>query len=160
MPVMKHSTTSQKILVILAVIIVFTTLVIVALKQLMPQEQMACTSDNVAYQQGYRAARARLEQIYPELKDPIYSFSGTVVNYYQNSIVVSQETLPVDDVVDNISNDRLITLTGDGVAMENGSKVNIADIKKGDHVTVKSPDDVRTSLKIQASEIDVTPVAN
>ncbi len=113
----QNSSTSRYILTALAIVVVFTAFVLVGLNALDIQKRFASPKTFFApiaqksgdsFDDGYKAAREQFKKMCPQTNQEAHSFSGTIHSISASSLVVTQDTLPVNADVDGVSNDRTV----------------------------------------------------
>lgn len=134
---------SRYILTALAVILVITAFILVALNAFTIQSQplriVPKKTAEQGYIEGYQAARKKYHAICPIANLEAFSFTGTVQSVSGKSITVLQTSLDTDPAADGVSNTRTVTIASSTLIQET--------IVKTPEQLAKDAQDLQTSLK-------------
>lgn len=176
---------SRYILTALAIILVITAFILVGLNALnldrlrVPSLTKGGQDAQAAYVNGYLAARKKYQAMCPFATQTTLGFSGTVQQVSGNSLKVSADSLDTDPTVDGVDDVRTVTLAANATIQRNIPKseadlaressasptlppststltaIKLADIKKGDKISVTSATDVRLAATVIATSLVV-----
>lgn len=108
------SSTSRRILVALAIILVITAFALIALNaytiQPTPLRIVPKKTAEQGYVEGYLAARAKYQTLCPNIGTEMTYFMGTIESVSGQSITVRQTSLDTDPTIDKISDVRTVTI--------------------------------------------------
>lgn len=136
-----HSPSAGRtILSLLAVLLLITAFVLLALNAYMQQPVGSARTNaplfggnsEQAYKDGYQAARNRFAQLYPGINTESRVVSGTIVSVSANGFILTQDSLAVDPKADGIADNRTISVD---------EKTSIVTVKE------KDPDDFRKEMQ-------------
>lgn len=137
----QHASTSRYILTSLAVILVITAFILVALNAYQTQQgrgiRLGTPSGQTAdqsYIQGYLAARSKYQAICPFAGGVAYTVTGAVEKVSSRTITLFQKSLDTDSLVDRVSDERTILLTPETVIQKQ---------------VPKSPEDISKEIQAQ-----------
>lgn len=104
--------TSRYILTTLAVILVITAFILVALNALQLDKRFRSSfKTGRGYTDGYLAARAKYQALCPAATQATTIISGRILSISSNSFIIEQDNLDTDPLVDGIDNARAIMVT-------------------------------------------------
>ncbi|MBP9869457.1 hypothetical protein KBC59_02785 [Patescibacteria group bacterium] len=110
-----HASTSRYILTALAIILVITAFILVALNAMNLTPSFSSPlggNSEQSYKEGFLAARAMYAPLLPELSDTeSLSLSATVLSNNGTSLRVRATSLDTDEIVDGVSLDRTVLIT-------------------------------------------------
>ena len=177
------ASTSRYILTALAIILVITAFVLIALNALTIQQGgTPFLSGANQYKAGYLAARARYQTMFPSLAQPITTLNGTVADVLDNGLYIQATNVDTDMTADGLDDHRTVLTTDATViqkitnkdpgifaqemsdAAKNGTPppqpftaqtMKLSEINVGDAVSVSVSEDARTNGQVTATTINV-----